>query len=127
MCQIQTNLQNQTIWHHADQLLWDWYEWSSRWQPRLGAPRVAPYCRQSRTSRQYDEYAAYDDVFKVEMEAVEKCVEQLSLNHRQAIVTEMRKREMHQGIDLLMFSNAYSASLNALLPMLIKEELVSIN
>ena len=127
MCQIQTNLQNQTIWHHADQLLWDWYEWSSRWQPRLGAPRVAPYCRQSRTSRQYDEYAAYDDVFKVEMEAVEKCVEQLSLSHRQAIVTEMRKRETHQGIDLLMFSNAYSASLNALLPMLIKEELVSAN
>ena len=127
MCQIHTNLQNQTIWHHADQLLWEWFDWSRRWQPRLGAPRVSPYCRQSRTSRQYDEYASYDDVFKGEMEAVEKCVEQLSLNHRQAIVTEMRKRETQQGSDIVMFSNAYSVSLNAILPLLAKEELLHLH
>ncbi len=127
MCQLHINLQNQSIWYHADQLLWDWYEWSSRWQPRLGAPRVAPYCRQSRTSRQYDEYAAYDDVYKVEMEAVEKCIEKLSLHHRQAIVTEMRKRETQHSVDIVSFSNNYTASLNAVLPLLVKEELIHLD
>lgn len=102
-------------------------EWISRWQQRLGAPRVAPYYRQSRTSRQYDEYASCDDVFKGEMEAIEKCVEQLSLHHRQAIVTEMRKRETQYSIDVIRFSNNYTASLNAVLTLLVKEELLHLD
>ncbi len=76
----------------AEQLLTDWYRWSRSWRPALGAPRVAPYCRQSRTSRQYDEDAGFDRVFLHEMEMVDWCVGELALPLQQAIGIEMRNR-----------------------------------
>jgi hypothetical protein len=111
---------------HADQLVWEWFEWSRRWRPHLGTPRVVPYCRQSRTSRQYDEFASYDDVFTVEMQAVERCVEKLSMVHQQAIVFEMRKRGPQDSIDASFVSDTYLDSLNTILPLLLKEELMSV-
>lgn len=78
----------------TEQLLMDWYRWSRSWRPALGAPRVSPYCRQSRTSRQYDEDAGFDRVFLHEMETVDWCVGELPLPLQQAIGIEMRNREV---------------------------------
>jgi len=77
----------------VEQLLIDWYRWSKRWRPHLGAPRVSVYCRQSRTSRQYDEDAEDERVFIHEMKAVEWCVNELPIPLQVAIGLEMRNRE----------------------------------
>ncbi len=77
----------------AEQLLMDWYRWSRSSRPALGAPRSSPYCRQSRTSRQYDEDSGFDRVFLHEMETVEWCVGELPVALQQAIGVEMRNRE----------------------------------
>lgn len=78
----------------AEQLLSDWYRWTRSWRPALGVPRVAPSCRQSRTSRQYDEDAGFDRVFLHEMEVVDWCVGELELPLQQAIGSEMRNQEV---------------------------------
>lgn len=76
----------------ADILLWDWYRWSAKYSPKLGAPGIAPYCKRFRSSRQYDEDAAYSSVFSRRMEAVDWCVDTLAVPMQQAIGTEMRNR-----------------------------------
>ena len=78
----------------AEQLLMEWYQWTKRWRPALGAPRVSVYCRESRTSRQYEMGVEDDRVYVAEMTAVEWCVNTLPLHLQQSIGTEMRNREV---------------------------------
>lgn len=72
----------------------EWYQWTKRWRPFLGVPRVSAYCRESRSSRQYDEGAGDDRVYRNEMKAVEWCVNELPMPLQMAIGTEMRNREV---------------------------------
>lgn len=112
----------------AEQLLMDWYRWSRSWRPALGAPRVAPYCRQSRTSRQYDEDAGFDRVFLHEMETLDWCVAELPLPLQQAIGIEMRNREVQARVWRSTQAGRYSEALSAVMRLLVRRGiLVSMN
>ncbi len=103
----------------TEQLLMDWYRWSRSWRPALGAPRVSPYCRQSRTSRQYDEDAGFDRVFLHEMETVDWCVGELPLPLQQAIGIEMRNREVRSRVWRSAASGRYAEALAAVMRLLV--------
>lgn len=83
------------ILQQADFLLVEWYEWSRAYRPKLGAPRIAPYCREASSSRQYDDSteASCGRLHTQQMEAVEFCVDQLDGALQRAIGIEMRNRQ----------------------------------
>ncbi len=103
----------------AEQLLTEWYRWSRSWRPALGAPRVSPYCRQSRTSRQYDEDAGFDRVFLHEMETVDWCIGELPLPLQQAIGIEMRNREVHARVWRSPQPCLYGSALESVMRLLV--------
>lgn len=78
----------------ADCLLIEHYRWSAAYRPNLGVPRIAPYCKESVTSRQYDDAGdlTHDAVYQNEMKAVDYCLDALTAPMRQSIGTEMRNR-----------------------------------
>jgi hypothetical protein len=78
----------------AESLLMEWHRWADRYRPKLGAPRVSPYCQQSVTSKQYDDPAdlAHDKVYQSQMQAVDFCVSAIAVPMQQAIGCEMKNR-----------------------------------
>lgn len=107
----------------ADSLLMEWYRWAKEWRPKLGAPRVSPYCRQSVSSRQYDEDAAYDKVWQKQMEAVDYCVDAIAVSMQQAIGTEMRNRASKAKVWRDPGNKSYLEALLAILPVMRKRGL----
>ena len=79
----------------AIELLTEWFRWSKLWRPNLGVPRIAPYCKDARISRQYDDATdlTHDRVYKMQMDSVQFCVFSLPTDYIQSISTEIRNRE----------------------------------
>jgi hypothetical protein len=100
----------------ADLLLIDWFRWSAGYRPKLGAPRVAPYCRQFQSSRQYDDQAAYSKLHIKTCESVDWCVDTLAVPMQQAIGAEMRNRQVKAKV--WRSAETYADALNALIPKL---------
>lgn len=109
----------------ADTLLLEWFRWAKQWRPNLGAPRIAPYCRQSESSKQYDDAAdlTHDRVYQKEMENVEWCVDALAVPLQQAIGTEMRNREVNAKVWRNPANRSYSEALEAIVPVMKKRGL----
>ena len=84
----------------AIDLLGEWFRWSDAYRPNLGVPGVAPYCKDSRTSRQYDEAAdlTHDRVYQAQMETVDFCMDAIAAPMRQSIGAEMRCRELNAEV-----------------------------
>ena len=108
----------------ADFLLVDWYEWSRAYRPKLGAPRCAPYCRESTPNRQYDDSteASCGNLHTQQMEAVEFCIDQIGFDLQRAVGIEMRNR---QGAKVWRGQGAplFAKALDALLPIMRKRGL----
>lgn len=73
-------------------LLVDWHRWQHRYRFGKGYPSTTPACRQSRTSRQYDDQngaldAAVDDCV---MEAVESAIDRIPQPWHTALCFEAR-------------------------------------
>ena len=117
-------LVNQETSQLADQFLSDWYRWSRSWRPHLGYPRLVPYCRQSRTSRQYDEDAGYDDVFRREMMTVDACVSKLPGHLQQAIVRQMRNREAKACVWRSGLEGSYQEALVSVTALMVRKGLI---
>lgn len=109
----------------ADSLLVEWFRWANQWRPNLGAPRIAPYCRQSESSKQYDSTTdlTHDRVHQKEMEAVEFCVDALAVPLQQAIGSEMRNREVNAKVWRNPANRSYSEALEAIVPVMKKRGL----
>lgn len=109
----------------ADTLLIEWYRWSKQWRPKLGAPRIAPYSKQSVSSKQYDDPSdlAHDRVYQKEMENVEWCVDALAVPLQQAIGNEMRNREVNAKVWRSPSNKTYEEALQAILPVMKKRGL----
>jgi hypothetical protein len=84
----------------ADTLLMEWYRWTKLYRPNLGAPKIAPYCKQSQSSKQYEDASdlTHDRVYQNEMKAVDFCVDAIAVPMQQAIGTEMRNREVRAKV-----------------------------
>lgn len=109
----------------ADGLLIEWHRWTAMYRPALGVPRVAPYCQQSVTSKQYDDPAdlVHDKVYQNEMKAVDYCVCAIAVPMQQAIGTEMRNREAKHKVWRDPGGATYAEALAAILPVMRKRGL----
>ena len=79
----------------ADELLQEWWEWSRKYRPHLGVPRIAPYCRESgNVGRQWDDPSdiSSDEARRSVMRSVEFCVDSLPTHHSISIGLHMRNR-----------------------------------
>jgi hypothetical protein len=106
----------------ADYLLVEWYEWESQWGPKLGAPRVAPYCQQSVSSRQWESStdASCGRLHVVRMKAVDFCVSKLPTPLRGAIGLEMRNRQVNARVWRQPAGGTFEEAIVALMPILAK-------
>jgi hypothetical protein len=109
----------------ADVMLMEWYRWSKAYRPNLGAQRIAPYCRQSVSSKQYEEASdlTHDRVYQNEMHAVEYCVDALAVPLQQAIGSEMRNREVKAKVWRDPGNASYREALEAVVPVMRKRGL----
>lgn len=109
----------------ADQLLIEWHRWSAAYRPNLGAPRIAPYCQESVSSRQYDAPAdlSYDRVHRAQMQAVDFCMDAIAVAMQQAIGTEMRNREVSARVWRSHGNVTYTEALDAIVPIMRKRGL----
>lgn len=109
----------------ADNLLMEWYRWTKQWRPKLGAPRVAPYCQQATSNKQYDDPAdlTHDKVYQNEMAAVDFCVDAIEVSMQQAIGTEMRNREVKRQVWRSPSNKTYTEALMVILPVMKKRGL----
>jgi len=109
----------------ADALLIEWYRWSKAYRPALGAPRIAPYCRESTTSKQYDSASdlSHDRVYQNEMKAVDYCMDAIAVDMQQAIGTEMRNREARAKVWRSPSQASFSAALDAVMAVMRKRGL----
>lgn len=99
----------------ADSLLMEWHRWSDMYRPKLGAPRVAPYCQQARTSKQYDDPVdlVHDKVYQTHMQAVDYCIDTLTVPMQQSIGCEARNRAANAKVWRCPGATSYSEALNA--------------
>lgn len=109
----------------ADTLLIEWFRWSKVWRPNLGAPRIAPYCKQSQSSKKYDDTTDLnnDRVYQNEMKAVDFCVDAIEVSMQQAIGNEMRNREVRAKVWRSPANRTYEEALSAILPVMRKRGL----
>lgn len=81
-----------------DDVLYDWYKWSSSYEPHLSYGSADSTCRDFRISRQwmgYEDLSAQVDyqIIKAVGEAVEPLIFELSMIHRMAIQVAMRNMD----------------------------------
>lgn len=109
----------------AESLLMDWFHWSDRYRPKLGAPRVAPYCQRSVSSKQYDDPAdlSHDRVYQAQMQAVDFCVDAIEVPMQQAIGCEMRNREAKAKVWRCPGATSYTVALDAVMAVMKKRGL----
>jgi hypothetical protein len=88
-------------------------------------PKVAPYCRQSASSKQYDDPTdlTHDKVYQNEMKAVDWCMDAIAVDMQQAIGTEMRNREIGVHVWRSPSKRTYSESLAAVMVVMRKRGL----
>jgi len=115
---------------YAEQVLFSWYVYTKKWRPRMGAPGIAPYCRQFRSSRQYDTTHALSERFlsRHELERVDWCISNLPVPHQIAIGKEMSvryakryERREKMPTQYVNTGTSYEQALNLLLPILKKD------
>jgi hypothetical protein len=118
-------MDRQTNRERADALLYEWYRWSKPWRPALGAPKLAPYCREAQISKQYDQAAdlTHDQVYQNEMKAVAFCVYELVTPMQQAIGCEMKNREVKSTVWRCPGASSFAAAMDAILPVMRKRGL----
>lgn len=104
----------------ADYLLVEWYEFEQSWRPKLGAPRLAPYCEQMVSSRQWDSStdASCGRLHSNLMNSVAFCVSQLSTPLRGAIGIEMRNRQVDARVWRQATGGTFEEALTAVVPIM---------
>lgn len=118
-------MDRQTDLEIAESLLMEWHRWSALYRPKLGAPRVSPYCQQSTTSKQYDDPAdlVHDRVYQGQMESVDWCIDAIAVPMRQAIGIEMKNRECNAKVWRCPGATSYGAALDAVMVVMKKRGL----
>ena len=78
----------------ADKMLEDWYYVTRKWREKLGYNKISPYCKNFKSSRQYQDASdiTFSTISQDEFNKIDLCVDQLSLYEKSAIEREMYKR-----------------------------------
>lgn len=109
----------------ADALLMEHYYWQKTWRPKLGY-WVSQESRQVVPNRQWDSTAdiTHDQADRLDMEAVDWCVDELSGEFRQAIGCEMRNREAKASVWRPTTKRTYTEAVAAIIPLMRRKNLV---
>ena len=120
------NMNRATDIEIADSLLSEWHHWADQYRPKLGAPRIAPYCQQSVTSRQWESStdASCSRLQGERLKKVEFCIDQLPTSHSMAIGLEMKNRQVRHQVWSNPRASTYQEALAAVLPIMRKEGLM---
>ncbi len=104
----------------ADRLLERWHYYTSIWRPNLGTPRIAPYCKQSKSSRQYEQISDLNanSMSKKELEDIDYCVAKLETRHSAAIGIEMKNRQVGARVWRCERASSYGEALGAVMPFM---------
>lgn len=110
----------------ADALLVEHYFWQKSWRPKLGYGRCSPECRESISSRQWDTTAdiTREQADRLDMEAVEWCIDELPGDLRQTINCEMRNREAKASVWRPASGRSYGDAVAAIIPLMRKKSLL---
>ena len=97
----------------ADELLVKWYRITQGDRGVRWFPRVAPYCRQSKSSRQYQDASdlSWDSISKIVYEKVTLAVEKLELDDYAAIQQEMKNRQIGRQVWKYKTASTYQQAL----------------
>lgn len=109
----------------AIELLAEWHRWATPWRPNLGVPKIAPYCKDARISRQYDDATdlTHDRVYKMQMDSVQFCVFSLPTDYIQSITTEIRNRETNARVWRSPSDVPFNVALDTVIVVMRKEGL----
>jgi len=104
----------------ADQLLEDWYHISKNYKVKLGHQRIAPYCKQFKSSRQFDDASTITNktVTDEQFARIDLCVDKLELPHRAAIGIEMKNRQVKRKVWWCQMASTYDQALENILPFM---------
>jgi hypothetical protein len=116
-----------------EELLREWHRWQDGYRPALGVPRCDPTCRDYRsgdrflTAREKAEIAD-ERAWKMRSEQVDVCVDALTWQQRAAIHTTMRNKQCGHSVWRTGQAGdqhaVYQDAKEALLPMLLKRDLI---
>ena len=116
-----------------EELLREWHHWQDGYRPALGGPRCDPTCRDYRsgdrflTAREKAEIAD-EKMRKMRSEQVDVCVDALTWQQRAAIHTSMRNKQCGHSVwstgEAGDRHEIYQQAKEALLPMLMKRQLI---
>ncbi len=104
----------------ADQMLEGWYHISKKYRPNLGFPRIAPYCRQFKSTRQYDDptMLTQSAISRAQYVLIDLCVDKLRLAERAAISIEMKNRQVKRKVWRCALASDYQNALAQLMPLM---------
>ncbi len=104
----------------ADQMLEGWYHISKKYRPHLGCPRIAPYCRQFKSTRQYDDptMLTQSSISRAQYVRIDLCVDKLSLPERASIGIEMKNRQVKRKVWHCALASTYDDALDKIVPLL---------
>lgn len=104
----------------ADQLLEDWYQISKHYKVQLGHQRIAPYCKQFKSSRQFDDASMITNktITSEQFVRIDLCVDRLGLAERAAIGIEMKNRQVKKKVWRCQFASTYDQALKQILPFM---------
>jgi hypothetical protein len=110
----------------ADELLVEWYFWSSGYRPDLDMPGCAPACRDSTSSRQFDTTTEItrDLCDRLDMEAVQYCYDAISFPFQNAIGIEMRNRQVKVRVWRSVMGKTYEEAVAEIIPHMHKKNLL---
>lgn len=110
----------------ADALLMEHYFWQKSWKEKLGYGSCSPECRQAVSSRQWDSTAdiTHDQADRLDMEAVDWCMDEVGGEYRQAIGCEMRNREAKASVWRPTTKRTYTEAVAVIIPLMRRKNLV---
>lgn len=110
----------------ADALLMEHYYWQQSWHEKLGYGSCAPECRQAVSSRQWDTTAEITSEIadRLDMEAVDWCMDEIGGELRQVIGCEMRNREAKASVWRPTSKRTYTEAVGVIVPLFRKKNLL---
>jgi hypothetical protein len=110
----------------ADALLVEHYFWQKSYREKLGYGMCSPECRQSVSSRQWDSTAdiTREQADRLDMEAVDWCLDELAGELRQIIGVEMRNREAKVSVWRPTTKRTYTEAVAVIIPLMKRKNLL---
>ena len=109
----------------ADRYLEDWYRVTRTYKEKLGYPTIAPYCKQFKSSRQYESTSdlAWQSLSSAMFDKINLSVMALTLPDQAAIQREMKNRFSRAKVWRYSLASSYPLALEHVTELMMKRGL----